>query len=68
VRTPPSALSFHRSRHNGPTQRGHSWLDPEPNDDSVTLEFYVQGDAETKRKALKNVSGIFVVPPVKKSA
>jgi integrase len=33
----------------------------------VTLEFYVQGDVEAKRKALKNVSGIFVVPPLKRA-
>jgi len=34
----------------------------------ITLEFYVQSDKETKRKALANMSGIFVVPQLKKAS
>lgn len=34
----------------------------------ITLEFYVQGDQEIKRNALKNMSGIFIVPPLKKAS
>lgn len=35
----------------------------------VTLQHYVQGDVETKRRALKNsMSGLFVVPPIAKAS
>lgn len=33
----------------------------------VTLEFYVQGDVKAKRNALSGISGIFIVPPLKKA-